>query len=385
MKVMLFLGSGVSYPSGIPCVDQITKKVLSGDWHKHTDQRFYAGSKDEYVLRIQKLLGLLKKEADTYFSERWPRKGEANYEDLFFLCQQIVDEETAEILNPAVKKFVDSFRSKAAPLYSPLPMLQHQPSLLELADFSCEYIQCVVWNLIDPEACPAGLDLVSHLAKNERISSLVIVTINHDLLIERQLKLSGVKYTDGFEVQIGDARFFDPSSLLESCKVKLIKLHGSVNWFLLRDEQNGRIVDRYGIPLKSDPDHLRNDEGNYYTNLSNHPVLLTGSYNKLAEYNYGIFGSLQWLFYKTLYEHDIMVMSGYGWNDRGINIRIGEWLGSSPDKRLYLLHENPNEIKGKSKSFMWHRFDEEVNQGRLVPVHKFLKDASLSDLDFLNN
>ena len=44
MKFMLFLGSGVSLPSGLPGVNDITAKVLSGDYFRHTDGFYYRGT-----------------------------------------------------------------------------------------------------------------------------------------------------------------------------------------------------------------------------------------------------------------------------------------------------------------------------------------------------
>ena len=74
-------------------------------------------------------------------------------------------------------------------------------------------------------------------------------------------------------------------------------------------------------------------------------------------------------------------MSGYGWNDRGINGRLFEWILSSSDKRLFLLHENPEEkIKNNSKSAMWHRYDDLVNDGRLIPIKKWLSDVTMDEL-----
>jgi hypothetical protein len=46
VKALLFLGSGISYKSGIPSVNDLTKQVLAGDWHVHTDMKFYPGTKD---------------------------------------------------------------------------------------------------------------------------------------------------------------------------------------------------------------------------------------------------------------------------------------------------------------------------------------------------
>ena len=208
-----------------------------------------------------------------------------------------------------------------------------------------------------------------------------IVTLNHDTLIEQQLLQDDIQFSDGFGDPVGEARYYDPDLLSEGHKkVNLIKLHGATNWFHLREERDGKNIDRYGMPTHWDVHHLKTEDGNWLSWIGWTPIFLSGTYNKLMDYNFGIFADLQHQFYQALNRHDIMIMSGYGWNDRGINGRIFEWLSSSSNKRLFFLQERPEEIKEKSKSAMWHRYDEEVRQGRLIPIPKYLKDVSVSDL-----
>lgn len=101
----------------------------------------------------------------------------------------------------------------------------------------------------------------------------------------------------------------------------------------------------------------------------------------MLDYGFGIIAELHRRFNTKLLEHDIMIMSGYGWNDRGINGKIFDWLLSSYDKKLILLHQNPEEdIKKKSKSAMWHRYDPLVKEGRLIPVKKWLSEVSIDEI-----
>lgn len=383
--MLLFLGSGISYESGIPSVGELTEKVLSGEWHKHTDMVFYPGSRDEFVTRLQAFLKILKVHADDYFLDRWPKKGEANYEDLFYLCDQIHDHEHAEILNPAIREYVEKIRKKTKSLCTPLPPTERPITLVDLAGSACEYVRCVVWHEIPLDKKPKGLSLVFELAMDKRITSLDIATLNHDNLVEQELQNSGIPFADGFGTPDGKVRYYDPDLLSpDRQKVRILKLHGATNWFRFREEKGDMIIDRYGMPMRPDVHHLKTADDKWLTWLGCTPIFLCGSYNKLMEYNFGIYANLWALFYQSLHEHDIMVMSGYGWNDRGINGRILEWLSSSPDKKLFLLHENPEKIKEKSKSAMWYRFDEEVNSGRLIPIQKFLKDVSLEELGILS-
>jgi len=107
-------------------------------------------------------------------------------------------------------------------------------------------------------------------------------------------------------------------------------------------------------------------------------INMHSTYNKLSAYNFGIIRAIHNKFENRFWNHRLMIMSGYGWNDRGINGRLFEWILSSPDKRLILLHREPEEkIKKNSKSAMWHRYDELVKGGRLIPIKKWFSEISI--------
>src|SRR2546426_4693275 len=103
MKMLLFLGSGVSLESGMPDVRKITTAILDGPWHSASDSNFYPGFAppnyfpESWVKRHQDFLRLLKKHADEYFQMRRPQ--DVTYEDLFYLAQQVEDEVRGEIDN----------------------------------------------------------------------------------------------------------------------------------------------------------------------------------------------------------------------------------------------------------------------------------------------
>lgn len=43
MDIILFLGSGISFPSGLPNGYEITHSMLYDKWHSHSDQLYYSG------------------------------------------------------------------------------------------------------------------------------------------------------------------------------------------------------------------------------------------------------------------------------------------------------------------------------------------------------
>lgn len=391
MKVLLFLGSGISFPSKLPNVNELTRKVLNDSWYNKPDQMFYPGNyppnyfqERNIVPRLQGFLKLLKEFADEYFLNR--ERFEANYEDLFYLCQQIADDQSHEIDNPAILPFIEKLTVLSGKLFNPLP---YQPeleiNLKLLASRSCDFIQCVVRDSLFTTEKPQGLDLLLELVRNKNIENLDIAMLNHDLLIEHLFQNNNVKFIDGFGDREGDVRYFYPDLFNSNTpKVRIYKLHGSLNWhrFRKRNKESGLIFDRYGMAINNDGSHCRDENGKLVDNLDGIPIFLTGSYNKLLDYNFGIFRQMHAKFDESLANHDIILMSGYGWNDRGINGRLFEWIFSSHSKKLILLHENPEtEIKVKSKSGMWHRYDELVRDGRLIPIRKWFSEARLDDLN----
>ena len=171
----------------------------------------------------------------------------------------------------------------------------------------------------------------------------------------------------------------------QNVRTKLYKLHGSIDWWRFsqafgRPTARGqRTIIRYGIPLKMPPWMCRNSRGDWLRE-DPRPVFLCGSYNKLLDYRDGIFAELHFRFFRLLREHDIIAMSGYGWNDRGINGWLSKWLSSARKNRIVLFHKNSEEIRDHSKSFMWHRYAELKRQRRLVTVQKWLSEISGEEL-----
>jgi len=381
-SVLLFLGSGVSFPSGLPDIHTITNRILKEKWYEHTDKNFYSGEhsneylrKDDITPKVQKFLNILKEFADPYFRSRTGR--ETNYEDLFYICQQIEDNETLEINNPLIDPFIRllQFKLIGEDLLSSI-------ELKRLAERAKALIQCVVWDSLsfnrNPKA-PKGFDLILEL--KEKVNFIDIATLNHDTLIEAFLQKHDIKYADGFGQPEGDIRYFEPGLYDEDIKVKLFKLHGSINWFVFTTLENNTRVDKYGIALGKDINHLKDKNGNYVENLRMEPLFLTGTYNKMLDYNFGIFRIINTKFEEALSRNRIMIMSGYGWSDRGINGKIFEWIYSSPYSRLILLHEEPENLRKHSESaLLWHEYDKLVRSCRLIPVRKWFCDVSLSEI-----
>jgi hypothetical protein len=162
--------------------------------------------------------------------------------------------------------------------------------------------------------------------------------LNHDLLYEEYLRSINVTPNDGFRAEKENAkvRFFDFDNFDGSSKIRLFKLHGSINWYRFKSKQNRDGHLKFGIPVSHDPTHCEDDTIEL---SSNTPEFLTGTFNKYAAYGLHIYADFHHWFHRLLREHNTILISGYGWGDRGINQRLFEWFLHSTKNRMVLMHK----------------------------------------------
>ena len=118
MKTAILLGAGSSLPAGFPSTRCLTDVALSGNCvERHSSGSYQLTSNAEPMTGVVQLTNCmvqrLHAEAECYFSARGGRP--ANYEDLFYLAKQALDEELGEMENPAVRAFVDKLREELSP------------------------------------------------------------------------------------------------------------------------------------------------------------------------------------------------------------------------------------------------------------------------------
>lgn len=388
LNIIFFLGSGVSFKTGLPDTNTITEDILYGEWLMHTDSNFYRDkhNNDYFDLhditpKLQKFLRYLKEYSDNYFVSR--KTNDANYEDIYYLVKQIHNETSHESDNPAIKEFIVHLNKEFNFLKN--PDFKYYDKFQSLKDISwkCEdFINCAVWDLLSTQNMVLGFDLIGEIASYKEIHNIDIATLNHDLLLENYFDSKGYKYIDGFSEPDGDICYFIPELFSKrENKINLFKIHGSLQWFRLRkfEEKTNITTDFYAKVLRNHW-YCRNANDEIIGDtLESYPIFLTGSYNKIPSYTSGIFRYIHEHFINGLYNTDIIIMSGYGWNDRGINTYLFEWILSSPERKIILLHQDPESIK-KSKSAMWHRYDDLVKWGRLIPIKKWMSDTTLNDI-----
>jgi hypothetical protein len=394
MKLILFLGSGVSLDSGLPSVEDLTHSLVQGVYHQDSYNHFSPGYQPDPHLgapdvtpRIHRLLELLTEhdEGDIKRVGYSPsmdcssgaifRGEKTTYEDLFYLCEQMRLWNIGLVDNSLVTPLMEVIERKAGPLLAGVGTLVRLSELGTLAEQACYFIESVVANELRSKNL-VGFDLILELATAPYIEELNIVTLNHDTLVEQFLDENGIHFIDGFGRRDGDVRWYDESVYDESrARVKILKLHGSVNWYSF--SVNGRL--RPAIFLGTDVTNTKDGEGVELKPQFRRPSFLSGI-SKAVWYQKGIYADTHFRFHQLLRQCKQMVMSGYGWGDTAINFRLDTWLDQNRNNSIILLDRTPYELVDRSL-IMAAGSDFWTRSGQLVPIQRWLSELSLSDIE----
>ncbi|MDL1978456.1 MAG: SIR2 family protein [Deltaproteobacteria bacterium] len=155
-----------------------------------------------------------------------------------------------------------------------------------------------------------------------------IFTTNYDLLLEQALEESEVPYFDGFS---GARRaFFDLTSIeqdhlppreqLPPRLARLWKLHGSINWRLVKDADDKAFVVRSSLPLEGDsllihPSHLKYEQSRRMPYLA--------MMDRLRSF--------------VSRKHAFLIICGYSFGDDHVNEAIAQGLRGNPNATAFAL------------------------------------------------
>ena len=386
-KIAFLLGSGVSIPAGMPTTDEITERVLSGGGIFSSGETFTKHKstyiKEENVSQIVKLLHKLKTEIEEYYKKH-KFKLDTNYEDLYYMTRQIYDSQAGEYDNPAVQPLVDKILPDIKSLLEKTNT-RSEWTLSKLAEAAMKYIEYVVFHLINTEPKPLDyLSCIKEACEDKDFSKVDIFTLNHDTVLEKCLKKqNGIQFTDGFfKPEREEHRYWKPSLFnSRSFKVRIFKLHGSINWFRFRLED---AIDWSGesiaIPSGMINYLITDAKGRILRALDKRPLLLVGTYNKMLEYNSGIYRELHYQFYRSLSNVKQLVICGYGLGDRGINTQVVDWLYSSNNRRIIVVDPRPETLENKYLSSISNKWDILISTNKLRVLPKGIKQTSWQEI-----
>lgn len=380
MRLLIFLGAGVSVPSELPTAEELTKKLFqptASDNDETIRLRGLLRLLQEYDIADMKRVGLYRQGESFSASGAIYRGGASTYEDIFYLCQQIMLWCMGLTDNSQTTPFMESLERRAGKLLNGASYEARMYDLAKLGGPACNYIESVVAKTLHREYV-AGLDLLLELALDPEVAELNIVTLNHDTLVEQFLAANGIEYVDGFGAQDGDVRWSD-DRVYENprARIRLLKLHGSVNWYSFKQGSGLRTA----ILVGKDPSSALDAYGTGLRAERLSPSFLSGL-NKSVSYHRGIYADVHFRFQELLRRCNRMIMSGYGWGDTAINFQIETWLDSPRDNKLILLHTEPQTLIDKSL-IMASSYDGWLRSDRLVALEQWLANTSLSDLKSL--
>lgn len=391
-NLSLLFGSGISIGARMPSVCTITERVMSGtEVMRHTNgsyafgQALYAqyGIPDEYVPRVVEFLKILSKEIEGYYypeQDGPEHKSKVNYEQLYYVAAQIRDSETKEYDNPIIPAFIEKIMSEIKPLL----LGRMTWNIHKISEEATHYIHDIVWHFLRNTE-PANLDYLHCLkdaCQDEKVSKLNFFTLNHDTVVEQYLDDCRIKYSDGFGQPINDIRYWSPEVYKDSSnKVRLYKLHGSVDWFRFNphigSSSNNPLI---GIPLNGDHWHSNNQENQLQDPIDGRPMLLAGTFNKMLQYTSGIYADLYCQMYSALQETETFIVCGYGFGDKGINSRLIEWLNSSKQHRMVVIHAEPEKLQKGARGAISKNWNNWLENKKLVLVQKWIECVSWEEV-----
>src|SRR3990170_7564928 len=385
-KIVFLFGSGVSVPAGMPKFHEITERVLSGEGIFSSGETFTKHKstfiKEENVPQIVKFLHKLKTKIEEYYKKH-KFKLDTNYEDLYYMTRQIYDSQVGEYDNPAVQPLVDKILPDIKSLLE-RTNTRSEWTLSKLAEAAMKYIEYAVCDLLHKEPKPLDyLACIKEACEDNRLSSVDIFTLNHDTVLEKCLKKNGIQFTDGFFKPDGEKhRYWKPSLFnSRSFKVRLLKLHGSIDWLRFGLEY---AIDWSGdsivIPSDLQAVVITDAKGRKLLALDKRPRLLIGTYNKMLEYNSGIYRELNYQFYRSLSNVKQLVICGYGLGDRGINTQVVDWLYSSNNRRIIVVDPRPETLKNKYLSSISNKWDILISTNKLRVLPKGIKQTSWQEI-----
>ena len=350
-NIALLLGAGASVAAGFPSTQELTDIVVSGRGvTRHGDGCFYISGGDEPRVEAVKVpAGIAERlgaAADAYLSAHGGRRGD--YEDIYFLARQALDEACGEMENPALRGFVDDLRAGMSSMAATAteangvgagliqPTVTHDLEILMRE--TCKYVADVVsQSLVIHQPAQdrvRHLNAIEHACKAFNVASLA--TLSHETHVETFLRGREIVLVDGFTVQ-QDAVSLWTGNVPADVAIPFLKLRGSVDWYRYTDGQIRRVPHNL-YPLRI------GDEGSFLYAEHSPRILLIGPTNAVPEHGSGIFRELRYCFRSTIGRANTMVVCGYGFDDGGVNSELIDWYDGKDGRRFVIVHPEPDRL-----------------------------------------
>jgi hypothetical protein len=385
-QAAFFFGSGISYPSDMPSVSQISRSALDEDWwFDYSNPKFFpgrnpSGAADETTEAVKGFLRVINAISADYLSDlsrsRATRK--PHYEDWFSLAAQAAEPEVNHVPNLAVVECLRRLRRETASFHCGFKSgTTGAHGFVGLAHTACDYLHWVVHvSLGNPKIKRRGLDRIGEIAG--KVDALDIFSLNHDLLMEEQFDTDNIGFEDGFgDLGHGEFKVYNGWSSAPRKKARLFKLHGSLNWYFYEFPNKFR---QYAIPRGLDQAHSKDEKGNFVMPLDNKAAFLSGTIVKEQNYGVGFWGNMFRHFHDHLSRHTHLLCCGYGFGDPGINARLAQWMQDRLDgsNRLVVMTPEAPQVFLSDKPLWLHKL---ASENRVEFLGHYLEDCPVDELE----
>ena len=388
-RLAFLLGAGISQQAGVPSTYEITCRMLLGEnVIRATDATYYiqtpsnAVSTHEYLSRILPFLAMLQAQVARYYAN-WPGR-QPNFEDLAYLANQIRDSELDEFDNPALLPLFDLLRRDLVSLLARRNNDKADWDIQKLADETANYIKDVEWRLLQQHQEKTDdqrlnyLKVFSDATRDTKWQGIDIFTVNHDTLLERHFNQQQLTFADGFGNQVGDVHFWEPHLFDDlTMRVRLYKLHGSIDWFELR---MGNWLRPVRLIPTADCWHINAGQQQNIRAADGRPIMLVGTFDKMLRYTSDLHSELFCRFRTSLSDTERLIVCGYSFRDKGINSQIVEWLNTSNERRLIVVHDDEQKLRQNSRGAINNNWDNWRNSNRLVIIGSRIGQVSWNQI-----
>lgn len=394
-EILFLFGSGISFDTGIPNTKDILEKIQSKNWEE-TRFSFQSTTQNKKQLIYQKIIAYvylrlneLKKTLNLINVDE-----EIGYEDVYSTLIQIL-EYYRGLYNLAALPLLDEIWDKVKEI-SGYPENKIGDAVWETITFFNWAIRDILSqtknNLSPTKTNIKGFDFFDRLERNNKIGDVIIFSLNHDLLIENYLgeilDTPFEKYNNDSVLKIYKKGLFDKSK-----KFHLYKLHGSVNWF---------VFDKFPSSIRGNLFECNAPENQveYYIEkmcpdgYPIMPMILTGAGIKEYYYQQAIYCDLIEKFRYKLNDVKVLLVSGYGWKDSGINNMIIDWLMRDNNRKVIIFSKDIsatgyklNGSNGEKKlppKLLWLYWDRFISENRIKLIDKWISQCDV-DMDILPN
>ena len=378
-SINFLVGAGISKASGGLLGNDLTHKLLvsNGLYYQISGENFVTQSEpmEEDVLAdlYQKFITIIDQHNRLELFQSSER--EPNYEDYYSCVDQMLSNENQGVENPMLAGSRNNLKNQSLCLWRNLDGSQRSGDQFKaLLQQTRTYIEAVVRRSLS-ELTPNKESLRIFTKTIELGYSTNIFTLNHDLLLEEYFGQNSFVVKTGFDKENGDLLEFDPGSF-ENAKVRIIKLHGSLDWQDLEaelpdGEKGRRIIAK--VREETQPTYRDSNEISFAP-INKEQTILTGT--NFKEYNYinPPFFDLLHQFKTRLRQSKHLHCSGYSWGDKGINGLMIDWLNENSENKVFIYpKESEDELKnskhwrnrwnGSKIKLIPHYFDEFPENG----------------------